>query len=135
MYFQAIDDKTHCIGVYFDGRLVFDQSKMPKSFENAKTWKYSGSVSDESVMYGWLISEGKNLSECCPEHLEDILKKQQKKMHAFKKSFEIAKIDFRQHCFFDLVPHDFLKEFLEFPEGQKEYNISGAILCFFERYF
>jgi len=56
---------------------------------------------------------GKNLSEACPEHLKDILNKQQKKMRAFKKSFELAKVDFREHCFFDLVPHDFLSEFLE----------------------
>lgn len=113
MYFQAIDDKNHCIGIYFDGHLIFDESKMPKSFGHGKTWKYSGSVSDESVQYGWIFSGGKNLSESCPEHLKENLLKQQKKMNAFKKSFEIAKIDFRQHCFFDLVPHDFLKEFLE----------------------
>ena len=113
MYFQAIDDKSNCVGVYFDGHLVFDEDEMPKSFANGKTWKYSGSITDESVKYGWLVSEGKNLSEVCPDHLKDKLTKQQKKMHAFKRSFEIAKIDFRQHCFFDLVPHDFLKEFLD----------------------
>ena len=67
MYFQAIDDKEHCVGVYFDGRLVFDKPEMPKSFENGKTWKYSGSISDDSIKYGWLVSGGKNLSESCPE--------------------------------------------------------------------
>ncbi len=121
MYFQAIDDKSHCVGVYFDGHLIFDENKMPQSFQNGKTWKYSGSIPDESVKYGWIVSEGKNLSEACPEHLKDTLKKQQKKMHAFKKSFEIAKIDFRQHCFFDLVPHDFLREFLETKNQITEY--------------
>ena len=113
MYFQAMDDKSHCIGVYYNGRLIFDEKELPKSFPNGKTWKYSGSIEDNSVKYGWIVSEGKNLIESCPEHLKEKLTKQQKKMHAFKRSFEIAKIDFRQHCFFDLVPHDFLKEFLE----------------------
>ena len=37
----------------------------------------------------------------------------QQKMIAFKKAFDIAKVDFREHCFFDLVPHDFLESFLE----------------------
>jgi len=113
VYFQAIDDKSQCVGVYYDGHLVFDDNEMPKSFENGKTWKYSGSITDDSVKYGWLVSGGKNLSESCPDHLKDKLEKQQRKMRAFKKSFELAKIDFREHCFFDLVPHDFLKEFLE----------------------
>ena len=113
MYFQAIDDKSHCVGVYYSGHLIFDEDKMPKSFSNGKTWKYSGSVSGDSIQYGWILSGGKNLSEACPGHLKENLSRQQKKMHAFKRSFEIAKIDFRQHCFFDLVPHDFLKEFLE----------------------
>ena len=113
MYFQAIDDKSQCVGVYYDGHLVFDDNEMPKSFENGKTWKYSGSITDYSVKYGWLVSGGKNLSESCTDHLKDKLEKQQRKMRAFKKSFELAKIDFREHCFFDLVPHDFLKEFLE----------------------
>ncbi len=121
MYFQAIDDKEHCVGVYFDGRLVFDKSEMPKSFKNGKTWKYSGSISDDSIKYGWLVSGGKNLSESCPEHLKEELERHQKKMRAFKKSFEIAKIDFRQHCFFDLVPHDFLKEFLEIKNQITQY--------------
>ena len=113
MYFQAIDDKTSCVGVYFDGHLIFDAPDIPKSFKNGKTWKPSGSISDNSVKYGWIISGGKNLNEVCPPHLKEKFVKQQKKMLAFKKSFDIAKINFRQHCFFDLVPRDFLKEFLE----------------------
>lgn len=113
MYFQAIDDKTSCVGVYCDGHLIFDEPEMPKSFKNSKTWKHSGSITDDSVKYGWIVSGGKNLHEACPDYLKEKFTKQQKKMLAFKKSFDIAKIDFRQHCFFDLVPHDFLKEFLE----------------------
>ena len=31
---------------------------------------------------------------------------------AGKKAFDIAKINFREHCFFDLVPHDYLVSFL-----------------------
>ncbi len=113
MYFQSIDDKRSCVGVYHDGHLIFDKDKMPTTFQNGKTWKYSGSITDDTIEYAWLYVLGKNLSEVCPENLQNLLSSQQKKMIAFKKSFDIAKIDFREHCFFDLVPHDFLKRFLD----------------------
>jgi hypothetical protein len=61
------------------------------------------------VAYG----RGKTLKECCPEHLMSDLIKFEKKMNAYKKAFELARINFREHCFFDLVPHDFLVSFLE----------------------
>ena len=114
MYFQALDDKKHCVGIYYNGNLIFDQEKFPKNLSNMRTWKYSGFLDDDSIKYGWLLSEGKTLLEACPEELKPQLKKYGKKMNAFKKSFELAKIDFREHCFFDLVPHDFLQAFLEF---------------------
>ena len=44
MYFQALDDKRDCIGIYTDGHLIFDDDKMPTDFKDARTWKYSGSV-------------------------------------------------------------------------------------------
>ena len=113
MYFQSIDDKRECIGIYYDGKLIFDKEQMPPIGAGMRTWKYSGSILSNEVEYGWLRSEGANLEESCPPELFDELQRLQKKMHAFRKAFEIAKIDFRQNCFFDLVPHDFLHEFLE----------------------
>jgi hypothetical protein len=113
MYFQAIDDKKECIGIYRAGVLEFDKDKMPEDFSGMRTWKYSGSIVSKDVEYGWLRAHGKNLEEMCPPELQSEWARMRKKMMAFKKSFEIAKIDFRQHCFFDLVPHDFLTAFLE----------------------
>ena len=107
MYFQALDDKKECVGVYYDGRLLFDELGFPESFENMKTWRYSGFLDEETVEYGWLRSSGKTLKESCPEHLMTELNRYEKKMSAYKKAFELGKIDFKQHCFFDLVPHDF----------------------------
>jgi len=109
MIFQAIDDKNECIGIYANGKLDFDN--VPNNL--TKTWKYSGSIKDDNVEYAWLYSEGKNLQECCPSELVDDLVRTQKKFNAFSKSFEIAKINLREHCFFDLIPHDFLLEFCE----------------------
>ena len=109
MIFQAIDDKNECVGVYSDGKLDF--KNIPAGL--SKTWKFSGSIRDESVKYAWLYANGKNLEECCPEHLVDDLQISQKKLKAYVKSFEIAKVNLSDHCIYDLIPHDFLLEFCE----------------------
>ncbi len=113
MYFQALDDKKECVGIYHDGRLVFDESSFPSSFENGRTWRYSGFLDNDTIEYGWLLAGGKTLKEACPERLIADLVKYERKMNAYKKAFQLAKINFREHCFFDLVPHDFLLSFLE----------------------
>lgn len=113
MYFQALDDKKQCVGIYHNGRLIFDENQFPKTLSSMRTWRYSGFLDDDSIEYAWLIAGGKTLKESCPEHLIGSLLKFEKKMNAYKKAFELAKVNFREHCFFDLVPHDFLVSFLE----------------------
>ena len=109
MLFQAIDDKSECIGVYSNGKLDFET--IPAGL--SKTWKYSGSIKDDSVEYAWLYCGGKELIECCPPDLYEQLNSAQKKARAYVKSLEIAKINLREHCIYDLIPHDFLLEFCE----------------------
>ena len=109
MIFQAIDDKNECIGVYTNGKLDFNN--IPENL--TKTWKYSGSVRDDAVEYAWLYSGGKNLEDCCPSEYMEELASTQKRLRAFVKSFEIAKVNLRDHCIYDLIPHDFLLEFCE----------------------
>jgi len=113
VYFQALDDKKQCVGIYHNGHLVFDEKQFPESFLNARTWRYSGFLDDDTIEYGWMLTLGKTLKDSCPDHLIDELSRCEKKMNAYKKSFEIARVNFREHCFFDLVPHDFLVSFLE----------------------
>ena len=107
--FQAIDDKNECIGVYANGKLYFDE--LPDNL--GRTWKYSGSIRDPNVEYASLYAGGKNLSDCCPEELLKELKAAQRKMNAYMKSFKVAKINMRDHCVFDMIPHDFLLQFCE----------------------
>ena len=109
MIFQAIDDKNECIGIYADGKIDFNN--IPDNL--TKTWKYGGSVDSSVVEYAWLYSGGKNLEECCPESLREELLKSQRKLRAFIKSFQIAKVNLNDHCIYDLIPHDFLLEFCE----------------------
>jgi len=109
MIFQAIDDKSECIGVYCDGKLYYDDFPAPLS----QTWKYTGSLKDSECEYAWLLCEGLSLADACPPDLTEPLRKAQKRLQAYLKSFQLAKINMRDHCIFDLVPEDFLKEFCE----------------------
>jgi len=109
MIFQTLDDKSECVGVYVDGKLHFDD--IPDNL--TKTWKYTGSVKDDAVEYAWLYCGGKDLQQACPDDLKEQLNEVQKTFKAYLKSFQIAKINLRDNCFFDLVPTDFLMEFCE----------------------
>lgn len=108
MYYQSLDDKTECVGVYVDGQLYFDE--MPAGLQ--RTWRHSGFSSDETE-YAWIICGGKQLSDVCPDNLKEDLAKVQGKFKAYLKSFKIAKINLHEFCFFDLVPQDFLLHFCE----------------------
>jgi hypothetical protein len=48
-------------------------------------------------------------------------RKAQKRLQAYLKSFQLAKVNMRDHCIFDLVPQDFLKQFCEIKNKITEY--------------
>jgi len=109
MYFQTLDDKSECVGIYKNGQLHFEN--FPSNLK--KTWKYTGSINDDTVEYAWLLTNGKSLHDAAPDDLLGEFKKIDRKMNAFYKSFKIAKINFHDHCIFDLIPKDSLMEFCE----------------------
>lgn len=109
MIFTSLDDKQECVGVYVEGKLHFDDLPTPLS----KTWKYAGWHPAEGIEYGWFYTQGLPLREACPEHLEQRLASVEKKLIACMKALKIARISFREHCLFDLIPSDFLMEFNE----------------------
>ncbi len=108
MIFQAIDDKSECVGVYVDGKLYFEDFPSDLS----KTWSYTGSLKDH-VEYAWIHTQGLTLMEAAPQELQVDLSAALKKMEAYRRSFQIAKVNLNDHCIFDLVPHGFLSEFCE----------------------
>jgi len=109
LYFQTLDDKSECVGVYADGKLHFD--KTPPDL--TRTWKYTGSITEPHIEYAWLYTNGASLEEVCPPHLKKNLLKAQKRFLAHLKAFELGKINLREHCFYDLIPKTFLLEFCE----------------------
>jgi hypothetical protein len=109
LIFQALDDKSECIGIYADGKLSFED--FPDNL--TQTWRYSASIADPSVEYAWIRAVGRPIADCCPEELKEELGAAQRKMKAYLKSFAIAKVNMADHCVFDLIPHDFLVRFCE----------------------
>ena len=109
MIFQTLDDKTECVGVYADGQLYFEN--WPEDL--TQTWAHTGFLGDTDIEYASLYCEGAPLSRVAPASLKDPLAKAQRKLKAYAQSFHLAKINLRDHCIFDLVPADFLKEFCE----------------------
>ena len=65
--FQALDNKQECVGVYAEGRLIYDE--LPT--ELSKTWGYSAFLEDQIVEYASLYCVGSEISDMCPEELKE----------------------------------------------------------------
>jgi hypothetical protein len=111
MLFQSLDDKIHCIGIYYDGKLVFDE--IPDGL--TATWSYNSGIESikRDIEYAQLYCGGKSLSEACPEPLMADWERIESKMKAFIRSFVEAGVSFNEHCFYDLVPPRFLLEYCD----------------------
>ena len=109
MIFQTLDDKKQCVGIYAEGRLHFEE--FPKDLH--KTWKYSDFTKDDSIEYAWIQCGGLSMEKVCPDNLQEELENASRKFRAYLKSFELGKINLREHCVFELIPKDFLMQFCE----------------------
>ena len=109
MYFQTLDDKKECIGIYHGEQLHFD--KYPENL--SKTWKASSSVRNKKIDYAWIFAKGADLEKACPEDLLPEYKKLSRKFKAYIKAFSIANVPMDEMCFFDLVPQTFLLDWCE----------------------
>ena len=68
-----------------------------------------------------MYAQGKSLKDACPPELQKELNANIKKIEAFYKSFQIAKLDMMEHCIFDLIPEDSLASFCEIKNKITEY--------------
>ena len=110
MFFQTLDNKKKCIGVYCDGNLYFD-GKLPEGI--SKTWSYASYLSDREIGYGHLQCGGKDLDSVCPPDIKDKWDKVNNKLKAFMRSICFSKVSLDDNCFFDMVPEKFLLEYCE----------------------
>lgn len=112
MLVQTLDDKQHCIGIYHDGKLVYDCGEFDFDAISA-TWNYSHIFAQNSALIASLFVEGKSLNEACPDFLQHRWEAINARLRAFYKSFSTARISLDRHCFYDLVPQRFLLEYCE----------------------
>ena len=109
MYFQTLDDKGECVGVYKDGKLYFQG--LPEGLE--RTWKYAEYLEEDSVEYASVRCGNRSLGDVCPNALVDDWACIEAKLKAFYRSFVLAKVNMNENCFFDLVPRPFLVDYCE----------------------
>ena len=117
MLFQTLDDKRECPAVYSDGQFFYDQ--IPDGV--TRSWKYTSYLKEYEVEYASLYCGGKSLGEACPEELQPQWEMIRDKLEAFHISFQEVGLNLNQHCFFDLVPRSFLREFCEVKNNITEY--------------
>ncbi len=104
MYFSILDSKIECLGLFAD-----------KFYKNppeqlTATWKYCPNLPLEAE-YLYLYCSGASLLECCDPKNKEKFSNQESRLKAHLKSLHAAKIDLGQHCFYDLVPFDFVEEY------------------------
>ena len=109
MLFQALDNKDHCVGVYANGELIYDE--FPSDLD--KTWSYAPGLASDRIEYASLYAQGAPLDTCCPPFLKERYDVASKRLRAYLRSFYESKVDLDELCFFDLVPRRFLLEYCE----------------------
>ena len=116
MLFQTLDNKNHCVGVYSEGVLNYEE--LPE--ELSHTWSYASYLEGREIEYASLYRSQK-MSEMCPEHLKEEWDEISGRLRAYYKSFRAAKICMDENCFFDLVPERYLVDLCEIKNKITEY--------------
>ena len=121
MIFQPLDDKGSCVGIYYNGDILVDS--IPNDLSAA--WKYAQFLKDrDNIQYANLYCKGIAPELVCPDHLKDDFEKSLKRIRAFYKSFKLGKISLNDHCFYDLVPRNFLLEHFDLKNQVTEHVVN-----------
>ena len=124
MLIQTLDDKQHCVGIYHNGKLIYDCEEFNFDTVTA-TWNYNSAISQKGALVASLFAQGKTLDEVCPDFLEHRWRAISTRLRAFYKSFSTAKLNLDIHCFYDLVPQRFLLEYCEVKNKITEHVIKN----------
>jgi len=107
--FQALDNKQECVGIYANGRLIYEE--LPPDL--TETWAYSAFLPDDTVEYASLYCVGSEMMDMCPPHLLPAWKESTERMRAYLRAFMTSGVSLEENCFYDLVPPRYLMEFCE----------------------
>mgnify|MGYP003643529931 FL=1 len=106
--FQTLDNKNGCINFYQNGGFLAAPSN-----EFSMTWRQNGSIINQNIDYAQIYAQGATLDEICPEDLKEEWQHMQEKMRYFYTSFQVAKLNLNDVCFYDLLPQKFLIKYCE----------------------
>lgn len=118
MIFQTLDSKNECVGIYTEGQLHYDDR--PSGL--TATWGYVPYL-NEDVDFVSLYTSGRKLKEVCPPELDEEYRRTAATLKGYLRSFDLAKIDLSDSCFFDLVPQRFLLEYYSVRNKITEYAL------------
>ena len=107
MLFQTLDDKNECVAYYQDGELL--NELLPSM---THTWATPTYLKGKDIEYAYLYAQS-SLKDACPDYLKKELSECSDLLMAYMRSMTQAKLDMDQHCFYDLVPDQFLIRFCE----------------------
>ncbi len=122
MLVQTLDDKQHCVGIYNDGKLIYNCEEFDFDAVTA-TWNYNPLFAQNGTVIASLLVPGKTLDEVCPDFLRHRWAAINARLRAFYKSFATSKISLDINCFYDLVPQRFLLEYCEIKNKITQYVI------------
>ena len=123
MIFETLDSKEGCVGIYADDSLVFDRALFPKDLTG--TWAPTHFSAPLGVEYASLYIQGEKVEDIIPEYLLDDWQDAMGKLRSFDRSFNIAQIDKAQHCFYDIVPTRFLRDYCDVRTRITEYVLEN----------
>ncbi len=109
MLFQILDSKQECRGVYHEGQIIQDYEGLTLT----QSWAPTIHFRDRVVDYAQLWAHGRSLMEICPPELRAAYIGLDKNARAYLRSFNTAKINLNELCFYDLVPESFLLDFFK----------------------
>jgi hypothetical protein len=119
--FQALDDKKHCVGIYSNGEMLYDE--IPSNL--SKTWSYASFLEDFDIEYANLYVGGKRLDEVCPPELKEDWDRISGKMKAFLRALTTAKINLKDVCLFQTIPESFLFEWCDIKNRISDYTFEN----------
>jgi|10_taG_2_1085330.scaffolds.fasta_scaffold08481_4 hypothetical protein len=124
MIFQTLDDKSDCVGIYYNKELHFDLASLPAGL--TKTWKYVSYLRDYGeIDYAEIYLEGRKPSEVLPEYLKEDWEDVSQKLTAVTRSLRLSKVNLDENCIYDLTPTRFLIETCEIKNRMTEYIIKN----------
>jgi len=116
LIFQTLDDKKECVAIYCEDKL--HKGLLPGL---TNTWAYADYLDGLDVEYASIYCFGIGLEEACPDELRPRWEAVSSRLRAYIVSFNEAKVNLNENCFFDLVPERFLLEFCEVKNKITEY--------------